>query len=132
MDDSQQFTRSAGMVSEHVVPLEGDCTMHCGPAAAKSMGAERPVFVVPLSQWSVAHLRDGSRTTPSQRMDAKLRELAELAVQLSLFPEPSQSEYECASLHHVRCPDCRAVNDVPSLPTICYACRRALREEERW
>ena len=132
MDDSQQFTRSAGMVSEHVVPLEGDCTMPGGPVAARSMGAERPVFVVSRSQWAVAQLRDGSHTTSSQRRNAKLRESAESAVQLSLFPDPIQSEPECAPLHHVRCPDCRAVNDVPSLPTICYVCRRALGEEERW
>ena len=98
LDDSQQFTRSAGMVSEHVVPLEGDCTMPGGPVAARSMGAERPVFVVSRSQWAVAQLRDGSHTTSSQRRNAKLRESAESAVQLSLFPEPTQPEYECAPL----------------------------------
>ena len=50
-------------------------------------------------------------------------------VQLSLFPAPGQPQQLCAPLFHVRCHDCQAINDVPSLPTICYVCRCPLGRE---
>ena len=52
--------------------------------------------------------------------------------QLSLFSAPAQPPQQSAPLFHVRCPDCRAINDVPSLPTVCYVCRCSLGREERW
>jgi hypothetical protein len=32
------------------------------------------------------------------------------------------SALSVAPVHHARCGDCGAINDVPSLPTICYRC----------
>lgn len=37
-----------------------------------------------------------------------------------------------APVLHIRCPVCRAVNDVPGLPTICYRCRTGLLLGETW
>lgn len=77
-----------------------------------------------------AYREDGAAAQLSN--EAETSEAEGALVQLSLFPAPAQAPQLCAPLFHVRCPDCRAVNDVPSLPTLCYVCGLPLGREERW
>ena len=66
----------------------------------------------------------------TQPSEAETPEAEAAPVQLALFPAPGQPPQLCAPLFHIRCPECRAINDVPSRPTMCYVCRYPLRRED--
>lgn len=65
----------------------------------------------------------------AQPGEAETQDAGKEPVQLSLFTAPAQQPQLRATVFHVRCHDCQAINDVPSLPTICYVCRCALGRE---
>jgi len=60
-----------------------------------------------------------------------MAEPGETPVQLSLFDAPVHQPQMRANLFHIRCHECEAVNDVPSIPTICYMCGCPLGRENR-
>ena len=70
--------------------------------------------------------QNGASAQPSE---AETPEAERGPVQLSLFPTVAEPPQLQAPLFHVRCHDCQAINDVPSLPTICYVCRCPLGRE---
>lgn len=106
MTDSEESAHSAVSAMMTGIPLGGDLSS-CSRRAHRDMKATR-------------------------RRNAQMSEAEGAPIQLSLFPVPAGRPVLRAPLFHVRCPECRAVNDVPSLPTICYVCRCPLGREQTW
>lgn len=67
--------------------------------------------------------------TALQASEAETPEADAAPIQLSLFPAPAQPLQLQAPQFHVRCHECRAINDVPSFPTICFVCQCPLGRE---
>ena len=78
------------------------------------------LFLDAVAPQNGASARPGETETP---------EAEQGHVQLSLFPTVAEPPQLQAPLFHIRCHDCQAINDVPSLPTACYVCRCPLGRE---
>lgn len=74
--------------------------------------------------------REQSAATGSDPTEAEPPQDEGATVQLSLFPTVAEPPQLQAPLFHVRCHECRAINDVPPLPTICYVCGCPLGREQ--
>ena len=105
MNDSTESARSAPLAVTTVVRSRGDHASSHSPLAREE------------------------RATASTESREETVEAVGEAAQLSLFPAPAEPPQLRATLFHIRCHDCQAINDVPSLPTICYACRCPLGRE---
>jgi hypothetical protein len=130
MSASDESAHAAALAMRTVVPLGGDLASSGPPEAPGNMtGRDRCVVctVVHVHR-DLQQSMQGCRTTSTRPGKARMP-APEAPIQLSLFPAPARPPVLRAPLFHVRCPECRAVNDVPSLPTICYTCRRPLGRE---
>jgi hypothetical protein len=127
MSDSQESELAGAFTIKHFVPEGCDkalCGMRVPPGSI--IGTDPCVVCTALLSGRASRTRDegNSRVTSTRYANSPKCADAQHAVQVKASdPGP---------VIHIRCPACRAVNDIPSLPSVCYVCLWPLGIDETW
>jgi hypothetical protein len=135
VSDSHESARSAALTIKHVVPIGRDRALCGTPILPPGRPGSDPCVVCTAlllttaeADRSLNSVSGGSRITATRYANspAATRPASspdDRAHRLFPAPRTQTGTFSGRSLvFHVRCSECRAVNDVPSLPTICYLC----------
>ncbi len=134
MTDSHSSARPPGFTIGHIV-LPGQDNALCGTRVPRDgVTGSDPCVVCTALRDTTAGQRAravdfrGPRITATRYANAPRQDAARRLLPLS----PGDTCSDLSPVFHTRCSKCHVVNDVPSLPTICYSCKAPLAAAQSW